>query len=181
MAAYMLIKRSPFLPVQSGDGAAVGALAGLVGSLIYLVIGVPLIILLGGNNFSAVFESVGRQMTDPEMARTFRELARTVQGSGGIVIALISWVINSVFYVVFGMLGGLIGVSMFEKRKGQPPMGPGGGYPPAQGPPYGPPPGAPYGQPPGNPYGQPPPGGGYGPGPGPGGGYGPYGGNTPPR
>jgi hypothetical protein len=42
LAAYLLIKRSRVLPITKSDGAGAGALAGVVGSLIYLVIGVPL-------------------------------------------------------------------------------------------------------------------------------------------
>jgi hypothetical protein len=176
LASYMLIGRSPMFPVRSGDGAAVGALAGLVGSLIFLVLGIPLFLLLGGANMAGTLESVSRSVNDPEAARTIREFARMFQsGGGGIVMALLVWLFNSIFYVVFGMLGGLIGVSLFEKRKGQPPPGPGGGYPPP-GPPYGQPPGPPYGQPQGPPYGQPPPGAPYGQPPG-----GPYGGTPPGR
>lgn len=32
VATLMLVKRSPVLPVRSGDGAAVGALAGVIGA-----------------------------------------------------------------------------------------------------------------------------------------------------
>ncbi|HEY6328464.1 MAG TPA: hypothetical protein VI756_03935, partial [Blastocatellia bacterium] len=179
IAAYMLIKRSPYFPVKSGDGAAVGALAGVFGSLVYLVIGVPLFLIMGGSNLAASFQAVSRNISDPEVARQFREFARIFESSGaGIAAAFVVWAIRSVLFIGFGAIGGLIGVSIFEKRKGDFPPG---GYPP-QGPygqppnpPYGPPPGAPYGQPPGSPQGQPPQGP-YGSGGGP-----PYGGYPPPR
>src|SRR6266852_657964 len=45
LAAYLLVKRSPILPVTKRDGATAGAFAGIVGSLIYLAIGVPLSLL----------------------------------------------------------------------------------------------------------------------------------------
>ena len=40
LAAYLLIKRSPVLPITKREGASAGALAGVVGSVIYLIIGV---------------------------------------------------------------------------------------------------------------------------------------------
>src|SRR6266850_783593 len=46
LAAYLYIKSSP-TPVKMGDGAMVGGLAGGVGALIYLVVGLPILILLG--------------------------------------------------------------------------------------------------------------------------------------
>ncbi|HUK91660.1 MAG TPA: hypothetical protein VLZ81_14755 [Blastocatellia bacterium] len=181
IASYMLINRSPYLPVRSGEGASVGALAGVFGSLVFLVLGVPLFILWGGANLAQTLETVSRSMDNPDAARTMREFSRMFQsGAGGILVGLGVWLFNSIFYIGFGAIGGMLGVSFFEKRKGNPP---GGGYPP-QGPPYGPPPGSPYGsppqgppygQPPGAPYGSPPQGSPYGGG----GGWPPQGGNPP--
>jgi hypothetical protein len=175
LAAYMLIQRSPYFPVQSGDGAVVGLLAGVFGALVYLVIGVPIGIIFGQAYMGSMMEGLSRSASDPQMAEQFRNLARQMQvqtGSGDVVVAraLLGWVIYAVLFAGFGTLGGLIGVSLFEKRKGEPPMGGGyGGYPPA-GPPYGQQ-GPPYGQQ-GPPYGgqQGPPYGGQQGGP-------PYGGN----
>ena len=56
IAAKMLINRSPVYPVQSGDGAVVGLLAGAIGSAVILVIGVPLQLLFGPVVMSSVFE-----------------------------------------------------------------------------------------------------------------------------
>src|SRR5918997_5101787 len=46
LAANMYIKNSTS-PVSTGDGAQVGAIAGVVGAVIYLVLGVPLGIMAG--------------------------------------------------------------------------------------------------------------------------------------
>ena len=46
LAAYLYIKSSP-TPVSMGEGAMVGGLAGVVGGIIYLILGLPIAILFG--------------------------------------------------------------------------------------------------------------------------------------
>src|SRR5258708_36345582 len=45
LAAHLYIKASP-TPVKTGDGAVLDLLAGVVGAVIYIVIGLPLAILV---------------------------------------------------------------------------------------------------------------------------------------
>ncbi len=47
LASYLYIKNSP-VPASAGDGAILGALAGLVGAVIVVVIGIPISIIAGG-------------------------------------------------------------------------------------------------------------------------------------
>ena len=145
VAARTLINRSPVFPVTSGEGALVGVLSGLISSVVYLVVGVPLGLLLKGSNV-ALTQKLSEMVNDPNFRTQMEEMIRQNESQsvaaqlGG---ALIFWLICSVLAVGFGALGGVIGVAMFEKRKGQP-------MPPMQPPPQGytgypPPPG---GQPP---------------------------------
>lgn len=152
LAAWMLIKRSPVLPVSSGDGAVVGLLAGLAGAGVYLVLGIPISLVFNQAGLS-VLRSIFDQMNNPEIHRAMEEAIRNSQNQGlaeRLVAALVGWLITSIISVGFSTVGGLIGVAMFEKRKGQqyPPQAPpsSGGFPPGYAPP-GPPPGGP--QPPG--------------------------------
>src|SRR5258708_37856227 len=46
LASYLYIKNSP-VPASAGDGAILGALAGLVGAVIVVVIGIPISIIAG--------------------------------------------------------------------------------------------------------------------------------------
>ena len=46
LASYLYVKNSP-TPVTVGEGAIVGALAGVVGAIIAFVIGIPISLLLG--------------------------------------------------------------------------------------------------------------------------------------
>ena len=161
IAAKILINRSPMFPVQSGDGALVGMLAGVVGSAIYLVIGVPLGLLLSQAGTATFLEWARNTTQDPNAREQIDQILRMQEQSGGIaqklVQALISWLICSVVAIGVAALGGLLGVAIFEKRKGGPPQGypppppgyppPPPGYPPPPPPGYPPPsgPGAPYG------------------------------------
>jgi hypothetical protein len=153
IAARMLIKRSPYLPITTGEGAEVGALAGVVSAGVVLVIGVPLNLLLSGSN-SESLSRIAESANEP----AFRELI--LQGAAmmrdhAVLFALLAWFMTSILYIAFATVGGMIGVAIFEKRKdGQPPTPPsapdygGPGYAPPGPPPGGPPPPnqSPYGQ-----------------------------------
>lgn len=159
LAANLLIRRSPVFPIKSGDGAAAGALAGVAGSFINLVIGVPLT-LLQWNNVVSQVEQRAETSSDPASREAVRQILSVMQ-SHPVLIALGIWLIFAIVGIGVAAIGGVIGVAMFEKRKGQqyPPQAPppAAGFPPGYAPP-GPPPGGP--PPPGQaPYGgsEPPP------------------------
>jgi hypothetical protein len=124
LAAYLLIRRSPVLPVPKGDGARAGALAGLVGSVIYLVIGVPLT-LLQWNNLVAQVQQRAEASSDPASREAVNQII-TIMQSHPVLIALGIWLVFAIVGIGAAALGGMIGVAMFEKRKGQqgPPQAP---------------------------------------------------------
>ena len=47
LATYLYVKNSP-LPASPGDGAILGAIAGAVGGLIVIILGIPISIVAGG-------------------------------------------------------------------------------------------------------------------------------------
>jgi hypothetical protein len=161
IAARTLIKRSPVFPVTTGEGATVGALAGVIGSLILLVISVPLGLMgIGEGMTYSLLEWMGEVSNNAQMREQMQQMIAEMQRQAAtqsvgqkLVSALFAWLITAVIYIGFATLGGIIGVAMFEKRKGQPmpPMAPPGapGYGPGFAPP-GPPPGGPA-PPPGEP------------------------------
>src|SRR5437868_7820904 len=66
IATYLYIKGSP-APVKAGDGAVMGLMSGVVGALIYIVIGIPLGFLVGATMMSLLsgfVESVNPQQAD---------------------------------------------------------------------------------------------------------------------
>ena len=115
LLAVMFYVKSSDVPATTGDGASVGALAGVVGGLIYLVIGLPLSYFLAG----------GTEAIDVQIRQISPDFPLT-----GMALFLIGGLVGVVMCVVLSTVGGLIGVPLFEKRKGvlpPPPPAPSGG------------------------------------------------------
>lgn len=128
LASYLYVKNSA-VPASAGDGAILGAMAGAIGAVIFLIVGIPLSIV-AGEAVRAMFITV-MQSVDPNQVEMFeRQFAAQ---AGAISATIIQSLIGAVFLVVFSVLGGLIGIPIFEKRKGgavppPPPGAPGGPY-----------------------------------------------------
>ncbi len=131
LATYLYVKNSP-TPAGAGDGAVLGVIAGALGAVLYLVIGVPIAIATGPLMQNMLVDLV-RNM-DPQQAEMMR---RQFEAQGTALAPLIiQSLIGAALLFVFAILGGLLGVPIFEKRKGTPPPppafnpggGPGGGY-----------------------------------------------------
>lgn len=132
LAASQLIKRSPTLPVSNSDGAVVGMLAGLVGAGVYLILGIPIGLVFSDSGVG-VIKALFATFDNPEINRAIEDAISTSQDKGlgqRLLESLVSWFIMSVISIGFSAIGGLIGVAMFEKRKGQYPPQPPAGFPP---------------------------------------------------
>lgn len=101
LAAFLYIKNSP-TPVGMGDGAMVGGLAGVVGGILYLIINLPITLLIVGV---------------AGMSSQLRQAGVNIPFSP-ILLVLISSIVTAVILAVLATLGGVIGVAIFEKRKG---------------------------------------------------------------
>jgi hypothetical protein len=113
LASYLYVKNSP-TPVSAGDGAILGALAGLIGAAISLILGIPISYAMGPtmrNLMISLLENVDRQQA--EMMRQRLELA-----GDAIAPLIINALILAVMLFFFSVIGGLIGAALFEKRKG---------------------------------------------------------------
>ncbi len=145
LAAHLYVRRSQ-TPVMLGQGAELGALAGVVGTLVAHAIGIPLGLILSDslNEFMVkAFENLNPQAAE-EMRRQV-EIARGQSFVQKLPVILVSAAFNSIIYIAFGALGGLLGVKLFEKRLNTldntppppPPSDFGGNQPPAGGTGYG--------------------------------------------
>jgi hypothetical protein len=143
LASYLYVRRSP-TPVLMGQGAELGALAGVVGTVVSHSIGIPLGLILGDtfNEFLVkAFESFNPQVGE-EMRRAV-ETAQAQSFAQKLPVILGTAVFNTGVYIAFATLGGLLGVKLFEKRvntvdNAPPPPPPadfGGGQPPMPPPP----------------------------------------------
>jgi hypothetical protein len=126
LASYLYIKNSP-TPVNAGDGAILGALAGVVGAVIVVVLGIPVQLLMGAA-VANVFIGLLSNM-EPSQAEMMRQQILAGQTVAG---AIINALIVAVLVFIFAIIGGLLGVPIFEKRKGNltpppPPANVGGG------------------------------------------------------
>jgi hypothetical protein len=99
LAAYLYIQSSP-TPVAMGDGAIVGGLAGVVGGIIYLIIGLPIALLIGATAMEEQFTQRGVQLP-----------------LSGTVLMIVAGIFGAIILAVLATLGGIIGVAIFEKRK----------------------------------------------------------------
>jgi hypothetical protein len=133
LAAYLYIKRSPN-SVTTGEGAKLGAIAGVIGGGIYIVIGIPLAILTSSLMMSLVVSMLGSEASsNPVLAQYLRQLQ-----SGAIMDQLprivIAGIGRAALLVGFSTVGGILAISLFEKRRGgpaEPPPPP--PFPPAAG------------------------------------------------
>jgi hypothetical protein len=101
LATMFYVKASP-TPATVGDGAILGAIAGAVGGLIYAVIGMPVFYFLGG------VEAIDAQL---------RQVLPNFP-IAGVALLAVGGVMGFVIFTVLATLGGLVGVPIFEKRKG---------------------------------------------------------------
>ena len=118
LASYLYIKNSP-VPASAGDGAILGALAGLVGAVIVVVIGIPISIIAGGITRELLIRLI--ENVNPGQAEAIRiqmEASSTIPG------AIVNGIILAVLLVIFSTIGGLLCVPIFEKRKGSIPPPP---------------------------------------------------------
>jgi hypothetical protein len=156
LATYLYIQKSA-TPVLMAEGVQVGSLAGTIGSLLYLLVGVPVNILAGDPLVGLMIRMA--QRFDPGQVEFLRQRVEESHSRSFLeqyLTALPGSLIRLVMIVIFAMLSGLLAVPLFEKRKG----GAEGPPPPA---PSSPPPPI-IGTQPGAGYRAEGPGGGYGPG-----------------
>ena len=109
LAAFIYVKSSS-IPAKIGDGAVVGGLAGVFGGIIYLILGLPLTIFFG---MAAMEEQLNRSGVHLPFS--------------GVILIIVAGIIGAIILAVLTTLGGIIGVALFEKRKGNaappPPQG----------------------------------------------------------
>ncbi len=155
LATYLYIRQSP-TPVDMGEGALLGLLAGVFGAVVQLIVGVPIAIMTGYPVQRLLINLMERM--NPEQADSYRQrleevMSRSFAEQFFASIFSLGTLLVFIITVVFALVGGLVAVPLFEKRKADT------GPPPP--PPY-------YGGTPGGAYAPPPPppgdyGGGSGP------------------
>ncbi|MBN1568151.1 MAG: hypothetical protein JXA73_09905 [Acidobacteria bacterium] len=143
IAARLYVKDSP-APVSLGGGVVIGLLTGAIGTLISALFSIPLHLMTGRGGLSAMEQMKEAMDRLPNVPAETREMIESLASRGDINSALLifGFIFMLVLYCIFGMVGGTIGVAIFEKRKpgSAPPQFPSYQPPPDIPPPPPPPP-----------------------------------------
>jgi len=118
LAAHLLAKRSA-VSLTPGDGAVVGILAGIIAAVVEAFVSLP---------FDALNREYVQKFMD-QFSQFFEELPQGWEswinraGAGtSLALFMLGLLISAVIFAAFGALGGVIGASLFgRKRPGSPP------------------------------------------------------------
>ena len=112
LAAYLEIQQKN-RSLTAGEGAAIGALSGVIGAFVWIPIAVALALLFGPLQ-RAVFEEFARNARDmPPEAREFLEN----MGGGGTAVGTVFGFIFQLFAgAIFAAIGGVLSAAYFKKE-----------------------------------------------------------------
>ena len=117
LATYLMQQNHPF-PIAAADGALVGLLAGLVGGVLWALLSIPIDLAMRPFQ-QRIFERI--MAANPDFPDDARSMIENMSVRG---VAIAFKMVLSVFIgLVFGMLGGLLGVALFRKKDVPPPPG----------------------------------------------------------
>lgn len=121
IVAIYISKSLSDVPLTKSDGAKIGVYCGLLGAAIFFIISIPLT-ALEFQNITAKYMELKPIANDPKMMEILEKLQnnKTLQ----ILSAIISGFISSIFIIGFSVLGGMLGVKLFEKRTLETPIPP---------------------------------------------------------
>lgn len=123
LAAYLRQQQTPY-GIPASEGALVGLMAGIIGGVLTVLISIPM---------HAITGPMQQRMLDwvisanPDMPGEFREAIQRASGESalnpfGLVLSFVYYVVLG---VIFGILGGLLGAAVFKKSAPPPPPPPG--------------------------------------------------------
>ena len=118
--AVYLRKQNSAVPITAAEGALVGMLAGVIGGVVGSVLNIPIQMMMGPMQAEWLGRiAAGNEDMPPEVREMIdRMTAGGALGAAGIFMSLV----NIVMSTIFGMLGGLLGVAIFNRNT--PPQSP---------------------------------------------------------
>ncbi|UCC41037.1 MAG: hypothetical protein JSV96_06300 [Candidatus Aminicenantes bacterium] len=115
LASYLLSKDSP-VDLSAGDGAIIGVLTGIIATVVRLFVNLL--------PFHAYYREFLQKLTE-RLAEYTEEMPPgweawlEKEGGGSIFMFMSGLMITAMFFAALGALGGIIGVSLFGKKKSQ--------------------------------------------------------------
>jgi hypothetical protein len=115
VAAYLLQDRDPN-PIQVGDGAIVGLMAGVIGAFVYLILSIPITLMMA----PMMRAFTDRMLDNSELPPEFREMLASGMGTAaGIILSFFAYLVAG---LIFSTLGGVLGAVIFRKKTALPPV-----------------------------------------------------------
>jgi hypothetical protein len=115
LAVYLRQQNSP-AAIDAAEGALMGLMAGFIGGVIGVILSIPVQMMFGPLQEEWLGRILARNEEMPPEAREMAERLMT-----GNTMRVAGALINIVTSVIFGMLGGLLGVAIFKKNAPPPP------------------------------------------------------------
>ena len=115
LASYLLVKNSA-VALSAGDGAIVGIFTGIIAAVVDAIVSIPFE-AMSSEFFRDIMEKVSEYADEmPSGWETWRE-----RGAIGTSVSwhMLGFVISVVIFSALGVLGGIIGISLFKKKKVQ--------------------------------------------------------------
>jgi hypothetical protein len=114
LAASLYVRDSP-VPVSLGRGVVLGLLTGVLGAIVISLFAVPLQMLM--NPGLGFVEQMQKSMDQfPNVPPESRQMFQAMAAHRGFFYAM-GLIFMLVICGLFGMVGGAVGVALFEKRK----------------------------------------------------------------
>ena len=127
--AVYLRQQHDAAPLTSAEGALLGMIAGVIGAIIGTIISIPVQMLMG----PLMQQWIDRFMSsNQDLPPEFRDMMSRFGGMRA-AFAFVGMLISICVDAVFGLIGGLLGVAIFNRNTPPPPAGPitgGPTYPP---------------------------------------------------
>jgi hypothetical protein len=113
LATYLEVQQKN-RTLTAGEGAAVGALSGVIGAFVWLPIAIMVSLVLGPFQ-RAFFEQIARNAND--MPPEAREILENMSGAGGTVASYLLFFIPQLFVgSIFAAIGGVLSAAYFKKE-----------------------------------------------------------------
>jgi len=107
---------SPRPTLTNQDGVVLGAMTGVIGTAVYAVLVIPLVFFMG-NAIGGIVGQVVPSLTDmPANLRPFVQGLLDHFGSVLSVIVILKILSQLALFLVFGTLGGLVGIALFRPK-----------------------------------------------------------------
>jgi hypothetical protein len=109
LAAYLRQQNSP-LQINAAEGALVGLMAGAAGGVLASILSIPMQALVGPWQQQVMDRILA---SNPDVPSEVRD---AVERATGPAMRVVGMLVTVVIDVIFGMLGGLLGVAIFKKK-----------------------------------------------------------------